>query len=124
MNPTSNTQMNASSNTDIKNKKLFVIVPVRKYYETELTYDRFYEEFMPDKKDGESEEEYENRTLLTWKSLTSQRRGVLNLEDIDDDAPPESGDALDWGDAEYELRDICETEAELVESKMKREKKN
>ena len=121
MNSTSNTQQSKMT-TDIKKKTLLVRLPVKVYYETEVDYDQFYEKYMPDKKDGESDEAYENRTLLTWKHLTGKNCIPVELDEIDNGECYEKNiDPLEcYADAEDEFKDICKFATEFVERKMKK----
>ena len=122
MNSTSNTQQSEMT-TAIKTKTLLVRLPVKVYYETEVDYDQFYEKWMPNKKDGESDEAYENRTLLTWKYLTGKNCIPVELDEVDEGECNEDGtDPLQYyGDAEEEFKDICRCASEMVERKMKRQ---
>ena len=121
MNSTSNTQQSEMT-TAIKTKTLIVRLPVKVYYETEVDYDRFYNEWMPNKKDDESDEAYENRTLLTWKYLTGKKCVAVELDEVDEGECYEKNiDPLEcYGDAEDEFKDICRCASEMVERKMKR----
>ena len=97
--------------TPITEKTLTITVPVRTYYRSEVDYDLFKHEYMPDKNPEENDEDYEKRCVATWERLLKlSKKGKFTFDEIDegDHNFNHDHDALEcYGEADDQMRELC-----------------
>lgn len=115
-----------SKMTDYENSKtetITVRVPVKTYYESEVDYDEFVSEWMTDQMKGESDEDYERRTLRTWALMVEELGNEHECEEIDEgECYNQDTNPLEaYGDAEAEWRSEVKQASNEVKHRMKKE---
>lgn len=108
---------------DVKTKTITLSLPVRVYYETEVDYDDFMNQYC-DQDDGEADDDFQLRCVRTWATMLKALGETHELSEIDHEGEAvENGDALDlYGDAKDEFVDEVARAVKHVKEQMKKEK--
>ena len=102
---------------EAKNKTIVVSLSVISYYQADVDYDRFLNDYMDDQRKDETDTDYEHRCKKAWTLLVNNTDGAYDCDQIDEEqCYNEETDALqNYDDANAEFMHECRRAIKLAD---------